>query len=91
LEAVVLNPKRWPLKIKKRKSAEKIGGFKMEQEEIRLKNSKNHTDTVVTFRTDISSYVIQIKSTIPAKINDACFENVSEQLWNKVQALFLKK
>jgi hypothetical protein len=91
LEAVVLSPKRWPLKIKKRKSAEKIGGFKMEQEEIRLKNLKNHTDTVITFRSDISSYVIQIKSTIPAKLNNACFENVSEQLWDKVQALFLKK
>jgi hypothetical protein len=92
INALVGEPKRWPLKIKRHNISKKVGAFTLEQEEIRLENKRDKTDVKITFRPeDKSNYMLVIDSKIDVKLDDACFENASEQLWNKAKSIFGKK
>lgn len=94
LKAFVNEMKRGPLKIKitKHKFPKKVGVFRLEQEEIHLENEADKTEVTVSFRPESeNAYFLEIESTVDARLNDACFENISEQLWNKANSLFLKK
>jgi hypothetical protein len=90
-KGLVIEPKSWPLKITRYKLSKKVGAFTLEQEEINFENKRDETKAVITFMPGESRYFLQIKSTVAVKLNDACFESASEQLWEKANSLFSKK
>ena len=91
LKVAIVKPKRWPLKSVVQKMPIKVGGFRLEEQELRLKNAKLRTDAVITFSPSISEYALEINSEVTEKFNPACFDEVGEQLWSKATSLFERK
>jgi len=88
---MITEPRRWRLKIKRSKLPKKVAAFTLDQEEIHLQNPREKTDVLVTFFSAQSEYLLQIKSVLDLKLDEACFESASEQLWRKANSLFINK
>jgi hypothetical protein len=88
LLVVVTDPKRWPLKFRRRRTPTDIGGFRHEEEEVHFEHADQITDATVTFLPKDSSFSIKVSSPIETELDLTCFENASAQLWAKVQPLF---
>jgi hypothetical protein len=68
-----------------------VGAFTLEQEEMHFENKRDKIKAIITLVPGENEYFLQFNSTVNIKLNDACFENASEQLWVKAGSLFGKK
>lgn len=91
LKVAIAKPKRWPLKFPAPGLQRSAAGFKLEEQELRFKNTKENVSAVFTFTPNMREYALEINATVEARFDATCFNEVGEQLWSKASALFGKK
>lgn len=85
---LVADAKRWPVMSDKPELPETLGKFSIAEQAISFSSENDKITGSVVFHPGSKEYLLKVASPVEIELNDTCFDDASEQLFNKVKSIF---